>query len=1255
MTPLAVYREVHPPTGVSLCAAAYFTHVEERGASKTPPNVLLVRATRLEVLSVRAAEGDDTPRLEEAASYALDGRVESLAVLKSRVPGLQRDALLLTFRDAKLVVLDWDAATDSIMPSSLHCFEGDPMLTCGRTACAQPPLALADPQGRCAAVAMLQNVLAVLPAVETDVLESQLAAGGALAPAGGLPATVASSYLIQLGKLGIREVRDAAFLHRYNEPVLLVLHEPKPTWAGAARDRRDTAALVALSLNVQQRRHTRLWAAEGLPADALRLEASPAGGALVLCQSLILYHTQGASCALVVGSSVYAGVPLEPLIFNAMLEPPSVPTTKHARQFATNVPPDAAPAAATGAPRAEGFDLDLIGSAGAWLTDSTLLLALQSGELAFVHLHADGGLVKRLRVSRAGFASPSAGMCRLDEELLFMGSWAGESLLVRSVPEGAVLALPAPRKDASPDEAASELEAAERPEKRQRLEPVPSGLGDADEDDEVSLIYRTAEGRRGLAAVGASRFELRALDSLPGIGPRGPPELVVAVGAGRAGALALLRRALVPEVVTEVPLPGVQGLWAVRYQPQGLPWEPSMDWHAFLLMAAPGGTKALRTDEELDELPPTAAGLRLDRRTLLAGNLLSASRIIQVHPAGVTRLKPMDVGLLDDPAPSTGTSGVYCLVARASGLLQVYAAPSLQLLAEFHAFQDGPQLLQPIEPDNLATPCEAAASGPAVTELRMESFERAPAGNPLAVCRQPVLVALLADGSLLAYRAFDAGAGGIGIFVCGERPLWLLAMRGTLMVHPMDVEGAVLGFTPFHNINCPRGFISATASGALRICQLPARVRLDTHWPLQKVPLRATPHRVAFYAEARLYALLTSRQVPYKPRLEEEVGGDPHATYAYIAADAAAKEKGTELGAEVRLLAPGRWATVWRHALPPGEEPLTLAVLRLRDAVSGATQPLVAVGTCLPLGEDYPAVGRVTFFSVMRAEKSEGEEEPGASDWTADMIYTREFPAGPVTAMATLDGHLVIAAGNRVETHAWRGGRLQRTAFYDAQVLVSSLAVVKSYILAGDVHQGLTFLRCSEKATKLEELSRDFGQTDVRAADFLINGRKLYLAAADAGQTLRLWSYEQHAQSWGGKRLLPLGALHTGDEVGALLMRRMPPPPPLATRLQAALAGTLAGALGVLAPLWEGADGAALLRLQALLALALPHAAGLNPAAFGQRYQKLPQSLGGGLQLGQPLAYGCVLDGNLLARFLDAPRSRQAELAEQLGAPAARQ
>lgn len=41
----------------------------------------------------------------------------------------------------------------------------------------------------------------------------------------------------------------------------------------------------------------------------------------------------------------------------------------------------------------------------------------------------------RGQVSNAGFASPSASVCRLDEELLFLGSWTGDSLLVRTVPE----------------------------------------------------------------------------------------------------------------------------------------------------------------------------------------------------------------------------------------------------------------------------------------------------------------------------------------------------------------------------------------------------------------------------------------------------------------------------------------------------------------------------------------------------------------------------------------------------------------------------------------------------------------------------------------------------------------------------------------------------------------------------------------------------------------------------------------------------
>ena len=49
---------------------------------------------------------------------------------------------------------------------------------------------------------------------------------------------------------------------------------------------------------------------------------------------------------------------------------------------------------------------------------------------------------------------------------------------------------------------------------------------------------------------------------------------------------------------------------------------------------------------------------------------------------------------------------------------------------------------------------------------------------------------------------------------------------------------------------------------------------------------------------------------------------------------------------------------------------------------------------------------------------------------------------------------------------------------------------------------------------------------DVSAAELLVNGRKLHFLAADAGRTLRLFSYEQqHPDTWRGKKLLPLCAL----------------------------------------------------------------------------------------------------------------------------------
>ena len=43
-----------------------------------------------------------------------------------------------------------------------------------------------------------------------------------------------------------------------------------------------------------------------------------------------------------------------------------------------------------------------------------------------------------------------------------------------------------------------------------------------------------------------------------------------------------------------------------------------------------------------------------------------------------------------------------------------------------------------------------------------------------------------------------------GVFVCGARPVWLLAARGCLAPHPLEVHGAVSAFTPFNSTDCPQ-------------------------------------------------------------------------------------------------------------------------------------------------------------------------------------------------------------------------------------------------------------------------------------------------------------------------------------------------------------------------------------------------------------------------------------------------------------------
>ena len=70
----------------------------------------------------------------------------------------------------------------------------------------------------------------------------------------------------------------------------------------------------------------------------------------------------------------------------------------------------------------------------------------------------------------------------------------------------------------------------------------------------------------------------------------------------------------------------------------------------------------------------------------------------------------------------------------------------------------------------------------------------------------------------------------------------------------------------------------------------------------------------------------------------------------------------------------------------------------------------------------------------------------------------REY-RGPVTNVSSLEGYLILTIGNKLEVHQWTGSSLLRTAFFDAPMLISSLNVVKTFILFGDVHKSIYFVQ----------------------------------------------------------------------------------------------------------------------------------------------------------------------------------------------------
>ncbi|KAK9049028.1 hypothetical protein SSX86_032005 [Deinandra increscens subsp. villosa] len=440
-----------------------------------------------------------------------------------------------------------------------------------------------------------------------------------------------------------------------------------------------------------------------------------------------------------------------------------------------------------------------------------------------------------------------------------------------------------------------------------------------------------------------------------------------------------------------------------------------------------------------------------------------------------------------------------------------------------------------------------------------------------------------------------------GFFLSGSRPAWFMKFRERIRIHPQLCDGPIIAFTVLHNMYCNHGFIYVTSQGTLKICQLPSLLSYDNYWPVQKIPLKATPHQVTYFSEKNLYPLIVS--VPVSKPLNQVLSSlvDQESGHQIEHDNSNLDGTYTVEEFEVRILGPessgGPWQTKGTIHMQTSENALTVRVVTLSNTTTRENETLLAIGTAYVQGEDVAARGRVLLFSV----------ESGTENSQAKVteVYSKEMK-GAISALASIQGYLLVASGPKVILHKWTGSELNGVAFFDAPPLyVVSLNIVKNFILIGDIHKSIYFLSWKENGSQLTLLAKDFGSLDCFATEFLIDGSTLSLMVSDDQKNVQIFYYAPKvSESWKGQKLLSRAEFHVGAHVTKFLRLQMlpassGPPGSDKTNRFPLLFGTLDGSIGCIAPL----DELTFRRLQSLqkkLVDAVTHVAGLNPRSFRQ-------------------------------------------------------
>ncbi|KAF8555471.1 hypothetical protein OG21DRAFT_1496241 [Imleria badia] len=579
----ALRHDILSPSGVEFAVALSFTS----STSSTLVNVVTAKSNLLRVYGIREQPSPISDRVESErdkrarvrkGTEAVEGEVEmdqsgegwvNMGAVKSNasqepattwrfylirehtvhgvVTGIDKvrtmssnddnlDRLLVSFKDAKIALLEWSEAIHDLVTVSIHTYERSPQMAVLDSPLFRPELR-ADPLSRCAALSLPKDSLAILPFYQTqaefDVMEQDQSLAREV--------PYSPSFVLDLVAdvdPNLRNVIDFVFLLGYHNPTIAVLCRSEKTWVGRLKEYRDTGRLYIFTLDLLNHIYPIITTVDNLPYDCLSLHpcAQSIGGVIILTTNSLIYVDQAARRVSLPVNGWSARVS----------DIPSLPHDKD-------------------------LDLDLDGSRLVFADEKTFFVIRKDGMVHPVEIVSDGRTVSKLVLSPALAQTTIPTVTRqLDGGMIFVGSSVGPSVLLRAVRvEEEIEEGEADDTNAAPTAVVDTKNAMD--------------IDDFDDDDLYGESKPVTQTAANGTAPGAHPFRTRTVihlslcDSLPAYGPiadmtfslsklgeRYVPELVVAAGSGHLGGFTLFQRDLPIRTKRKLHvLGGARGIWSI--------------------------------------------------------------------------------------------------------------------------------------------------------------------------------------------------------------------------------------------------------------------------------------------------------------------------------------------------------------------------------------------------------------------------------------------------------------------------------------------------------------------------------------------------------------------------------------------------------------------------------------------------------------------------------------------------------------------